>query len=25
VPSGVYLYKITAGKEKVTGTVVVAR
>lgn len=25
VPSGVYLYKITAGKEKATGTVVVAR
>jgi hypothetical protein len=25
VPSGVYLYKIQAGKEKVTGTVVVAR
>jgi flagellar hook assembly protein FlgD len=25
VPSGVYLYKIQAGKEKQTGTVVVAR
>lgn len=25
VPSGVYLYKVSAGKEKVTGTVVVAR
>lgn len=25
VPSGVYLYKITAGKESLTGTVVVAR
>ena len=25
VPSGVYLYKITAGKETTTGTVVVAR
>ena len=25
VPSGVYIYKISAGKEKATGTVVVAR